>query len=80
MRGCAGSVQQQTQPRKHVIDHADFSGPNRQHEVDHVYKIGKITVLKYLHQEGIDHTGHSVRSVYCLLRCAFEIRIRLEQE
>ena len=49
MRCCAGSLYVvQIQPRKHVPDHADYTAPTRQHELNHTDYID--------HTDHIDHT------------------------
>ena len=53
----------QVQPRKHVRDHADCTGPIRRHELDHTRWVVCLPCLTDLdHEEGIDdldHTDHT---------------------
>ena len=43
---------------KHMLDHADYAAPIRQHEVDH-HHIGNVYALRDLHHEvRMDHTDH----------------------
>ena len=35
VRGCSGSAWHRPNPRKHVLDEADHTGPSRQHALDH---------------------------------------------
>ena len=46
----------QTQPRKYVLDHAGYTAPTLQHELDHTDQesIGP----EYSDKTGIDHTDH----------------------
>ena len=49
MRGLCRICTVQIQPGKHVRDHAGYTAPNRQHELDHTqYNIGKTYALKDL--------------------------------
>ena len=52
LRGCAASTYtvRMIQPRKDVVDHADYMAPIRQHGLDHT---------KYIYRSGIDHTDHT---------------------
>ena len=42
------STVQSIQPREHVLDHADYTVPTRQHELCHIIKFKDLSVLNEL--------------------------------
>ena len=64
MRRCARSVKIQTQPRKPVLNHADFTASTGQHELDHTHHT--------------DHTDQDyVRCLRCTKFCSLGKRINI---
>ena len=56
MTCCAGFVQCRPQPGKHVLDHAEYTTPTRQHELDHTdHTAGNYLSLHLFVLEDLDH-------------------------